>query len=657
MKKTVPSLFVILAAVFAISFLAGHAYALDSAYEHLLEGYRALDERAFDKSVKELTAFLEQGRLLRDYALLWRARAYVDLADFKPRQIDSAPGEEDRPVTLALKDLSTISVEFPDSPVSKEARRLEINIESKAHPGRALKLMAQYLSANAGDDAMRFTYAKALRTAKRDFEAYGEFLKIYIGAGPMAEDASKYVETESLEPTLLLQRSKNLMSKFNFEEAEVQLRKTLSSAPPYMKFDINQKIALCLFRQKKYREAARYFHMVGSPYYEARSLYRAGLFSEFHDKVDRLDPNAAEMAAELVLIKGLYYRRKGNVERALKIFGSLSGNRFIKEDATWHVGWTYFLTGSYRQAYGLFKGLHERYDSTKYLYWMARALENDGKDASALYEKLTDQGDYYTFLAYYRLGVSPPRLARPDIRKYADNEELKRLAILLELGIKDAVRTESLYILNHSKNFTSQVNLQASVMLNEAQMYRHSVLLAGKLPYSRTVHGLLYPYAYRDFVDGAAKRFSINPLLVLSIMREESRYQEDAFSHAGAVGLMQLMPKTASKYSSTVGETINGVRDVFNVKKNIIIGSYYLSQLIKESGCVPSALASYNAGEWVVYEWLKEGKYHSIDEFVEDIPYDETNKYVKRVLKTFFQYARASDGGQDNLEFVFDCHL
>jgi soluble lytic murein transglycosylase len=641
MKKITLSFFIV-----ALVFRAGFAYSFDSIYTHLKMGRLALDNKTYDKSIKDLTAFLEKGALLRDYALLWRAKAYL----------------ENNSETLALKDLSTLKSQFPDSPVSKEARKLEIKIESKAHPDRALKLMSLFLMANPGDDSMRFAYADALRDARRYPEAYEEFLKIYIGAGPMGEEASKYVNREKLGPQALLQRAKNLMSKFHFDEAENELKLALLSAPPDLRPDIHQRVALCLFRQKKYKEAARYFHMVGLPYYEARSLYRAGLFSEFHKKVDTLDVNVSERAAELVLIKGLFYRRKGDTERALKIFGSLKNNRFIKEDATWHIGWTYFLTGKYSQAYSIFKNLYEKYKQTRYLYWMARALENVGKDGSPLYEKLTDQGDYYTFLAYYRLGTPTPQITVSEISEppaplRGNNEELHRLAILLELGIKDAVRTESLYILNHSKNFSNNVTLQASVMLKEAQMYRHSVLLAGKLPYSVAVHSLLYPYAYKDIVDDAANRFSINPLLVLSIMREESRYQEDAFSQAGAVGLMQLMPKTATRYSATVGETIDGVKDVFAVKKNILIGSFYLSQLIKESGCVPSALASYNAGEAAVEDWLREGRYRSIDEFIEDIPYDETNKYVKRVLKTFFQYTRSSNEGQDNLEFVFDCHL
>ncbi|KJU81481.1 Lytic transglycosylase-like, catalytic domain protein [Candidatus Magnetobacterium bavaricum] len=236
-----------------------------------------------------------------------------------------------------------------------------------------------------------------------------------------------------------------------------------------------------------------------------------------------------------------------------------------------------------------------------------------------------------------------------------EHEELRRLAVLLALNIEDAIKTESLHIIRNANKYNNEVMLEAGMMFNEAHMYRHSVLLAGKLPYSRKVHRLLYPYAYRDIVDEASQRNSINPLLILSLTREESRFQDDAFSPAGAIGLMQLMPSTAAKYSGKVGERIADKRDIFNVRKNILIGSYYLTQLVGESGCVPMALASYNAGESAVEKWLKDGKYAAIDEFIEDIPYDETRNYVKRVLKTYFQYTLASNPDNAAVSFVLNC--
>ncbi|MBF0515652.1 MAG: lytic transglycosylase domain-containing protein [Nitrospirae bacterium] len=299
--------------------------------------------------------------------------------------------------------------------------------------------------------------------------------------------------------------------------------------------------------------------------------------------------------------------------------------------------------------------MHAKYGASKYLYWMARSLENNKEDPSALYKQLTGGDDFYAFLSYYKTGSRPTLIQQSELKTARDHEELKRLVILLELNIDDAIKTESLFIAHHARMYPANVMMQAAVMLNEASMYRHSILLAGSLQYSAKTHWLLYPYGYKATVDEAARRFSISPLLILSVIREESRFQEDAYSPAGAIGLMQLMPQTAQKYSGTVEEKIDSDADIFNPRKNILLGGYYVSQLVKEMRCVPAALASYNAGEHNVYKWLNAWHYKAVDEFIEDIPFDETEKYVKRVLKTYFQYTRESNPDGEAVNFAFDC--
>jgi soluble lytic murein transglycosylase len=81
---------------------------------------------------------------------------------------------------------------------------------------------------------------------------------------------------------------------------------------------------------------------------------------------------------------------------------------------------------------------------------------------------------------------------------------------------------------------------------------------------------------------------------------------------------------------------------IVNVKNNLHFGIYLLSNLIKEFGSYSYALAAYNAGKESVRMWLQKGNHKSADEFIEDIPYQETRNYVKRVITTFFEYKRVS---------------
>ena len=154
------------------------------------------------------------------------------------------------------------------------------------------------------------------------------------------------------------------------------------------------------------------------------------------------------------------------------------------------------------------------------------------------------------------------------------------------------------------------------------------------------MHHLLYPYAYWDIVEPVSQQYDIDPLLVLSVMREESTFDPGAKSRAGALGLMQLMPQTAFHLNRNLHLKITNTSHVWNIKNNIHIGAFYLSILVKKFGSYAYALAAYNAGEERVKKWIQKGNYKSIDEFIEDIPYSETRDYVKRVMTTLFEYKR-----------------
>ena len=181
--------------------------------------------------------------------------------------------------------------------------------------------------------------------------------------------------------------------------------------------------------------------------------------------------------------------------------------------------------------------------------------------------------------------------------------------------------------------------------LQELGQYKHSVRLAVKVQGARELNQFLYPLAYWDIVEGLSEKFGIDPFLVLAVVREESRFDEEARSTAGAMGLMQLMPGTAYRFDKKLRLGIKSSHDILDVKNNLSVGALYLGSLVKEFGSYAPAIASYNAGEEVVRKWLKTGRYKSADEFIEDIPYLETRNYVKRVLTTFIEYKRLFSSG------------
>jgi soluble lytic murein transglycosylase len=218
-------------------------------------------------------------------------------------------------------------------------------------------------------------------------------------------------------------------------------------------------------------------------------------------------------------------------------------------------------------------------------------------------------------------------------------KKFDRVEVLFELGFSREAFVELMHI---SKATTSIDDLlYIGSKFQDLGEYKYVVNLTERLPYIESLHHLRYPPAYWDTVASISQKHSVDPFLVLSVMREESTFDPNVKSTAGALGLMQLMPQTAFRLDSNLQLGITNTSQVCTIKNNIHLGTYYLSTLIKEFGSYAYALAAYNAGEEKVRKWIQKRKYKSIDEFIEDIPYSETRNYVKRVMTTFFEYKRS----------------
>jgi soluble lytic murein transglycosylase len=148
---------------------------------------------------------------------------------------------------------------------------------------------------------------------------------------------------------------------------------------------------------------------------------------------------------------------------------------------------------------------------------------------------------------------------------------------------------------------------------------------------------LAYPRAFPALVAKNAKANQVPEALQLAIMREESAFSTRIESFANAIGLTQMIIKTAKRFSNGAPVTREVLLDP---AKNVEIGSRFLGFLWKRfGGTPPLTIAGYNAGESAVDHWLGERGDLAMDEFMETIPYDETRNYTKRVLASFFAYS------------------
>ena len=143
---------------------------------------------------------------------------------------------------------------------------------------------------------------------------------------------------------------------------------------------------------------------------------------------------------------------------------------------------------------------------------------------------------------------------------------------------------------------------------------------------------LRYPLRYEQIVIGHAENYHLDPQLVAAVIYQESKFDADAVSSSGAVGLMQLLPETAQGIADRTGGQGWHESDLVNPELNIRYGSWYLRHLLDKYGNEELALAAYNAGQSNVDRWREEGK---------GIQFSETRSYVERVQKLKEIYADA----------------
>ena len=159
----------------------------------------------------------------------------------------------------------------------------------------------------------------------------------------------------------------------------------------------------------------------------------------------------------------------------------------------------------------------------------------------------------------------------------------------------------------------------------------------------------MYPIGYQSTIQVAASESNVDPLLVASVVRTESKFKPTDVSHAGAIGLMQLMPQSATwiaQQMAATGISIPYGADSSTAKLaeptlNIRLGSWYIHYLTKQfDGNQIAAVAAYNAGPKRVSEWLSDGVWNGRLEDIERIPVGETRHFVDRVFYNYDLYKR-----------------
>ena len=147
----------------------------------------------------------------------------------------------------------------------------------------------------------------------------------------------------------------------------------------------------------------------------------------------------------------------------------------------------------------------------------------------------------------------------------------------------------------------------------------------------------VYKLEYTEYVKKYANEYNVDEYLIYAIIKAESNFEPNAESHRGAKGLMQLMYSTAEDISKRIGIELNE-DNILEPDININLGTKYISMLIQKYNNINLELAAYNAGSGNVDGWIEKGTLKSDGSDIENVPFTETNNYVRKILRDYEIY-------------------
>lgn len=273
----------------------------------------------------------------------------------------------------------------------------------------------------------------------------------------------------------------------------------------------------------------------------------------------------------------------------------------------------------------------------RWQYWRARALEIQGQKnlAEEIYFSLAQTRNYYGFLsadrvdAPYHLNANPLAIDQGDLSTIAAYPGILRAHELYLLDRIIDARREWYYA---TYSMTEQQLRQAAKLAQNWGWHDRAILTIARTQYDDDLE-LRFPLAHHEEVISQAKVNNIEPAFAYAIIRQESAFTPDARSHAGALGLMQVMPHTAKQLARGLNIEINHTFDILDITKNLQFGMRYLRKSLNRYDNNPVlASAAYNAGPYRVNKWLPEKGVVASDQWTETLPLAETRNYIENIM-------------------------
>jgi soluble lytic murein transglycosylase len=578
-----------------------------------------------------------------------------------------------------------------------------ISIAAGLASGEAAELSGDYKAAislyeriaeqkAAVNDEVLSRLGRAALAAGDRAKAAQAFLRVYYEF-PLTEAATAAgVQLASLQDQITrpnykgdLSRAQAFFGARRYNDARTALVALQPAAEGDDRELVGLRIAECDFYLKRYaaaRDGVQPYLEGASRKAEAQFFYLSSL-RELGDR-DRYTSMTAALVSqfpdsswseEALANLGTYYIVQDEDELAAKAFKELydkfpTGPR--AERAAWKYGWYAYMTGDYAETVRVFESAAIGFPRSDYrpsfLYWAGRAHERLGETAQAdsrMRLVYTDYANsYYGRLAERQLARRGDITAeRSDVRRVSSPQtplpEVKPIQSepLIRLLLANEMYDDALAELRHAQRaWGSSARIDATIawVYNRKGELRRAIsimrrtypqfLTAGGRQLPPEILQVIFPLVYWDSIRKYSAQHDLDPYLIAALIAQESTFDAGIRSSANAWGLMQLVPSTGKKLARGAGLRFT-MASLTNPETNIRLGTLYFSELVSRFGGTYYALASYNAGDSRVVKWKSERPGLDEDEFIDDIPFPETQNYVKRILGTAEDYRRLYPDG------------
>jgi peptidoglycan lytic transglycosylase len=656
------------------------AVEVPAARQYLAQAVEAVNE---DKSETAIPALIKAASdpMLGGYARLYLARAQMKLGRYND-------------AVATTKQLLSMT---PTGYLGDAALWLAADASEVSNDGAGVVRSLQTLAGNQPLDPQRvhLRLGRAALKIEDDRLALNSFRKVFYDypLSPEAEEAGAEIAKlrapyppEPPTPERVqadLSRAERLYSAGRHTDS----RKAFEQLRAFVGGDERQlvdlRLAQCDYHLKRYQAAfdglRSYLDEARTRLQEAQffllnSLRALGRKDEYVALVRTfVDGNPGHPYAESALNElGTFYILENDDAKAAEVFAEmyrLFPQGVYADRAAWKAGWWAYKNGDYAETVRIFESAVATFPRADYrpswLYWSARArlALNDRPGAENGFRQVINdyRNSYYGRQATHEVeqilaasrpaGAGPVAPARrtlpPTLVASTPPPNASLIRAMLGAGLYDDAILE-LRKIQRATGSSPLIDATIAYALNRKGELRLAITQMRRAYPQFMAHGgealptaileVIFPVDYWNLIAKHAVVRKLDPFLMTALIAQESTFQADVRSAANAYGLMQIVPATGRRYAPTLGIRPFRTSRLTDAETNIRIGMAYFSDLMRQFGGVAPALAAYNAGENRVARWLAERPGVDPDEFIDDIPFPETQNYVKRIIGTAEDY-------------------